>query len=339
MTDLEQVRTRYQRFADQECRGYSDHYFTLAMAVADDEELLEFIAEMPDTQPNLFLASIQFLAGPAGMPRTGTELRNVVEVQREKITHLMRSRRTQTNEVGRCAAILPALPRGPLALLEVGASAGLCLLLDKFHYDYGNLQVGDAASTVRLRCRTNEACPVPDMMPKVVWRGGLDLSPVNVMNAEDAKWLSSCVWPEHADRRERLAAAIALAQTATPLVRRGNLVSDLPLLLADVPRDLQLVVFHSAVLAYVSVEDRTPFAESLAEASRTRRIVWISNEGRTVIPEIATRAPLAAQTQPAPFLLGRTTLIDGERDDELLAFSHAHGAWLEWLSDGDGLQV
>ena len=64
----------------------------------------------------------------------------------------MKTRRTQTNEVGRCAAILPALPRGRLALLEVGASAGLCLLMDEFFYDYGVQHVGSESSAVRLRC-------------------------------------------------------------------------------------------------------------------------------------------------------------------------------------------
>ena len=333
MTGIEQIRSRYQRFAEQECRGYSDLYCTLALAVADDEKLLEFIGEMPDTQPNLFLTSIRYLTGPAGMPRTGAELREVVESQRSSIAHLMRSRRTQTNEVGRCTAILPALPRDRLAIVEVGASAGLCLLLDRFFYDYGDRRIGDAAASIHLSCRANEACPIPSKAPEIVWRGGLDLHPVDVMNADDVKWLSSCVWPEHEERRERLAAAIALAQTDSPHVRRGNLVTDLPTLLAEIPRNLQIVVFHSAVLAYVSEEDRVAFAESLAEASKARPIVWISNEGRSVVPEITARAPLEECASPEPFLLGRTTFTDGDRDDELLALSHPHGAWLQWLSD------
>lgn len=135
MIDAERVRERYRRFADDECKGYSELYFELSHAVADDEELVEFIARMPVIQPNLFLAAVQFVTGPDQMPRSPEQLRQVVRDCRDDVARLMRSWRTQTNEVGRCTALLPALPAGRLVLLEVGASAGLCLLIDKFHYD------------------------------------------------------------------------------------------------------------------------------------------------------------------------------------------------------------
>jgi hypothetical protein len=99
-------------------------------------------------------------------------------------------------------------------------------------------------------------------------------------------------------------------------------------LLDAVPRDTQLVIFHSAVLNYVTIEERTIFARVLADASRKRDIAWISNEARTVVPEITALAPTAG---PRPFLLGRTTFHRGERDDEFLALSHPHGAELEWF--------
>lgn len=329
MSDHERIKTQYRRFAENECKGYSDHYFGLAHAVADDGDLVEFIAQMPVTQPNLFLASIQFLTGPEHMPTSGAEMSDFVRDRNEEIANLMRSRRTQTNEVGRCAAILPALPRGRLALLEVGASAGLCLLLDEFFYDYGVQEVGDESSPVQLRCRIRGTPPPLRAIPEIVWRGGLDLSPVDLTADDDVRWLLSCVWPDHSERRERLTAAIQLAQSRDLSVRRGDLVAELPALLAEVPRDAALVVFHSAVLAYVSSENREAFAQTLAEASSDRDIVWISNESPTVVPEIAALAP---PDRPQTFLLGRTSFTNGIREDELLAFAHHHGAELEWLA-------
>jgi hypothetical protein len=329
MNASEHVKAEYRRFAENECRGNSDHYFDLARAVADDDQVVEFIARMPVTQPNLFFASIQFLTGPDHMPRSRVELKEAVDGRRNEIATLMQSRRTQTNEVGRCAAILRALPRGRLALVEVGASAGLCLLLDGFYYDYGTQQVGDPASPVRLRCTARNSLPTLDAIPEIVWRSGLDLSPVDVRSADDARWLMSCVWPDQPERRERLAAAIRLAQSRNLRVRQGDLVSELPSLLAEVPPDAHLTIFHSAVLCYVSDAHRRAFAEVLANASKSRPITWITNEAWSVIPEITA---LANQPRSSAFLLGRTSFNNRERKDELLALAHFHGADLEWFT-------
>ena len=144
MTDLEAVRQRYRAFAEAECRGYSDLYDRLSTGVADSDELVRFIAARPVTQPNLFFAAVQYRCGPANMPATPSELAGFVRAHARDIARLMERRRTQTNEVGRCAILLPALPPGPLALLEVGASAGLCLLLNRFCYDYAEARVGDS---------------------------------------------------------------------------------------------------------------------------------------------------------------------------------------------------
>src|SRR6185436_3088378 len=114
-------------FAEVECKGYSDTYYRLALAVADDDAMVGFIAGMPVTQPNLFFASVQLLAGAEGMPATGPELRAFLARRGDEVGAMMRARRTQTNEVGRCAVLLPALPAGPLALVEVGrAPASAC---------------------------------------------------------------------------------------------------------------------------------------------------------------------------------------------------------------------
>lgn len=342
MSDIEQVRARYRRFADNECKGYSDHYFTLSHDIAEDEWLIDFIGQMPESQPNLFLASIQFLTGSDEMPRSAEQVRALVQARRDEVEHLMRSRRTQTNEPGRCTTILPAMPDGPLALRDIGASAGLCLLLDEYAYDYGSVRLGLETSPVRLMCDVIGNPPLPKEMPQIVWRAGLDRNPLDVHDEDDVRWLLSCVWPEHAERRERLASAIAMAQSRELTVHRGDLIADLPTLLAEAPRDATLVVFHSAVLCYVNEEARRKFADSLAEASKERDIVWISNEAPTVVPKITALAPsvrgprfLLGRTRFTK-LLGRTQFNQGHRHDEFLAIAHAHGAELEWLASEDG---
>ncbi len=333
MNDAAGIKLRYRRFAEVECQGYSDAYYRLALAVSEDDEVVGFIARMPVTQPNLFLAAVQLLTGPEGMPRTGAELRSVLKRRGSEVGEVMRSRRTQTNEVGRCAVLLPALPPGPLALIEVGASAGLCLLLDQFYYDFGSTSVGAAASPVRVQCTVAGPAPLPSALPGIAWRRGLDLHPIDVRDEEAVRWLMACVWPDHHARRQRLQGAIELARTQPPHIVAGDLVDDLPALLAEVPEDAQLVVFHSAALTYVSPGRRGAFAEVLAAASKRRDVVWVSNEAPGVVPEIAALGPPLVTGR---FLLGRTRFAKGRRRDELLALAHPHGAELTWLLAAGG---
>jgi hypothetical protein len=328
MHDPARVKRRYQQFADTECRGYSDAYYALALAVCEDNEMVGFIAEMPVMQPNLFFAAIQFLTGPESMPRNGAELRAFVRQRGREIGELMRSRATQTNEVGRCAVLLSALPSGPLALLEVGASAGLCLLLDRFYYELGSARIGDVASPVHLRCVCVGTVALPAGVPQVVWRRGLDIHPIDVHDDDAMRWLLACVYADHHERRQRLEAAVGLARARSPIVVKGDLVDDLPALLAEVPRDAQLVVFHSAVLTYVKPDRRDVFAGILAEASKERDIVWLSNEPPGVVREVAALSPAQSELR---FLLSRTRFVNWRRYDELLALAHPHGAAVEWL--------
>ena len=325
----EHVRLRFRRFAEEECAGYSPVYSRLSHAVAQDDYLPKFVALMPDQQPNLFFASVQYLTGPEEMPSSRSELSRFVKKHEIEIFQLIRSRRTQTNEVGRCAALLPAMPAGPLALVEVGASAGLCLLLDKYRYDYGSFQIGDSESSVRLRCRLRGYLRPRITVPQIVWRCGLDTAPVDLDDPSDVRWLLACVWPDHTARRERLAAAIEMARQHSLSVRHGDLVDDLPQTLEEAPIDATLVVFHSALFPYVGPERRQSFARIITEFSRRRDIVWISNEGARGSPHCSSLSPPPG---PLQFLLGRSIAHDGIQNANTLGFTHPHGADLEWLS-------
>jgi hypothetical protein len=102
-------------------------------------------------------------------------------------------------------ARLAALPQ-PLALLEVGTSAGLCLYPDRYAYRYGDHRLGTGEPV--LECAATGLTP-PERLPEVVWRAGLDLNPLDVTDPADVAWLDALIWPEHAHRRARLRAAAA----------------------------------------------------------------------------------------------------------------------------------
>lgn len=211
--------------------------------------------------------------------------------------------------------------------LEVGASAGLCLYSDRYSYRYtGEVEAAldppEGRSPVVLECRTEGAPPVPAAMPEVVWRGGIDLRPLDIRDDESVRWLEHLVWPEHEDRRARLAAAVQLARADPPALVHGDLVEALPELAAQAPPDATLVVFHSAVLAYLSEADRQEFTTMV----RGLDAHWVSNEGPTVLPEMASTAaepPDGSAVGPSPFLLA----LDGRA----VAWTHSHGRALSWI--------
>ncbi|HEX2079595.1 MAG TPA: DUF2332 domain-containing protein [Longimicrobium sp.] len=318
------LRARYLNFARHEARGVSPLYERLARGVAESEPLLRFIAALPAAkqQPNLVFAAVRRLYGT---PRDLPHLVELVGRHPEPIRALVLRRSTQTNEPGRCATLLPALARlpQPLALLEVGASAGLCLLPDRYGYDYGRVRLappraGGPDDPPVFPCRASEATPLPDRLPAVAWRAGIDLNPLDLADEDDTAWLETLVWPEQEDRAERLRAAIRIARASPPPVVRGDLVEKLRSVAATAPREATLVVFHTAVLLYLPSEARERFVRMVAEMDA----VWVSNESPAVLPSIAAKLPAEP---PADRLL---LSVDGEP----VAFTGPHGQSVDWLT-------
>ena len=312
----------YEDFGRRQAAGSSAVFSDWATSVAGDPEVLALVDTLPEPkrQPNLVLAAARW-HGAAPGPYDG--LRRVLLDRWDDVRSTVLARATQTNEVGRCAVLLPvlaALP-GPLALLEVGASAGLCLLPDRYGYDYGRVRLhppspGEHRPPV-FPCRASDTTPIPDEIPRIAWRAGIDLHPIDLHDPEEAAWLETLVWPGNEPRAERLRAAIRIARECPPAVTKGDLCADLRRVAAAAPRNATLVVFHSAVLTYVSAEGRERFTRLVAELGAA----WISNEAPRVMPEIA--AKLAVAPPASQFLLA----VDGDP----VALTAPHGHSIEWL--------
>jgi hypothetical protein len=305
----------YEEFAAREARGVSPAYERLSRAVARDEGVLALLGTLPPAkwQPNLLFGVVRFLGGPVEDPAA---FHDYTVANWPAIATEMRARATQTNEAGRCAVLLPvlaALPQ-PLALLEVGASAGLCLYPDRYAYRYGDHLVG--AGEPVLQCEATGVTP-PAGVPEVVWRAGLDLNPLDVTDPADLAWLDALIWPEHTHRRARLRAAAGVAAAEPPLLVRGDLVDDLPALAAQAPADATLVVFHSSVLYHVPAPRREAFAEVVGKLPGH----WIANEDPAVLPYDG----LPEQPGEA---LHNVLALDGRP----LAWTRGHGQAMTWLA-------
>ncbi|RZU50992.1 uncharacterized protein DUF2332 [Krasilnikovia cinnamomea] len=306
--------TWYTEFAELEARGVSPAYERLSHAVARDDEILALLDTLPEPkrQPNLLFGAVRLLGGPVLDPDA---FHRFVVANWAALAEQMRARATQTNEAGRCALLLPvlaALPQ-PLALLEVGCSAGLNLYPDRYAYRYGEHRIGSGAPV--LECAATGVQP-PSALPQVVWRAGLDLNPLDVTDPADLAWLDALIWPEHDHRRARLRAAAAVVAADPPQLRRGDLVDDLRALAAEAPTDATLVVFHTAVLYLVPPAGRAAFTAVV----RTLPGHWISLEA----PEVLDFDVPGTWPQPG---VRHLLALDGKP----LAWAGAHGQSMVWF--------
>ena len=314
---FETVKKRYLFFAEKELRGRCPIYENLTLQIASDPDLISLISTFPKNkrQPNLTLASLRKLLGHVP---SFQDARAVMLDDPDRLTEIIFSHRTQTNEPGRCATLLPLLchlPQ-PLALLEIGASAGLCLIPDRYNFRYGDMRLTGAPAhpDFELACAIGDGIAPPAELPEIVWRAGLDTNPLNIHDTEQMAWLETLVWPSETERLRRLQAAIALASEEELQIETGDLhTSDLEKMIAKAPKGATLVVFHSAVLAYtLDTRQRDAFADRIL----TLTDYWVSNESPALFG--AFGSDLIKERPGSDFLLA----LNGEP----VAWTDPHGA-------------
>jgi hypothetical protein len=253
-TDLARLSERFAQFA-VEAQAYAGPlYASLSNQIACDEELLAVArhARRPPV-PNVFFAAVHFLllepvrhdlssfyASLSASPRPPADahpaFREFVLSNASRLIALLETRITQTNEVGRCSFLLPSfafvqrLAAGrPLALVDVGCSAGLHLRWDRYRYDYGVVQLGDPGAAVTIKCALEGSVmpPIPLAFPTCTFRSGIDLSPIDLRDPIERRWFDALIWPEHASRRQLAAAAIDGLLSDPPRIVAGDAVDKL----------------------------------------------------------------------------------------------------------------
>ena len=343
---LEPYANIFRRYTEFDARGASPLYEHLSIRVAADPELLELTTHARKGQPvpNLLFGSVQYLllkgvqhplaayypaiAGNAEVDWVEDPyplFRAFCFEHYDEIQHMIATRLVQTNEVRRCACLLPAFglvaqsAQGlPLSLVEIGASAGLNLLWDRYGYDYGeNGRYGNIHSPVQLSCQLRgERRPVlPAILPSVASRIGIDLHPIDVRNAEETLWLQALIWPEHEKRRQMLSRAIEIAREEPPQLVAGNALDLLPAIMASVPQDKALCLFHTFVLNQFLPEDRERLAALFADEATRRDLSVIS------IAWLYGKIPV----------LELQTFAGGIQTVRKLAVCSGHARWMEWV--------
>jgi hypothetical protein len=344
---LDKTAERFRYFAGKIYADQSPLYTNLALRVAEDPELLRLAASAQDKAalPNLFFAAIHLLLLKgehhqlaAFYPSLNNSsrhydyiypyFRSFVLEHPQDIREIMMTHSVQTNEVGRCAVLVPAFElvaaqtrRQALTTIEIGSSAGLTLLWDHYFYQYGDgSECGDSNSPVKIKCslRGEGQPPIPGQLPKVASRTGIDLSPIDLSNTENVQWLRALVWPDNQKRARLLDPAIRFVKKALPRIVTGNALDLLPSLIDKVPESAPLCIYHSFTLTLASGEPREKLHSLLADASKERDLflVWMEWTADSETP-----------------LLGLVKFSKQIETEKILARCHSHGEWLEWMND------
>lgn len=326
-------------------------YGRLSRLVGDRPALLEPLGGLPVGAhlPVLLFAAVHYLAlghvkhpladvfrdprtAPADDAALAADLASFLEIHAAEIVGLVSSRRTQTNEVNRCAVLAPAMRVArrvagtPLALVEVGASAGLNLHFDRYRVEYSNGRVtGDPGSPVRVTCELRGGPAPPfDPSPSPETRAGLDLCPVDVADEAQVRWLRACLFPDQPERAARLRAAVEVTRSRGTRIRAGDVFDLLPAMVRELPGSVTPVILHTWVLAYLTAGQRADFAAMLGELNRERPLLWLGAEWPDALPG----RPKQDDDEGTVWALAR---ISGSTPQwRTLANSHDHGSWLAW---------
>lgn len=333
----------FRTFADREAKGISPLYQALADAVAEDSTLFDLAQQARHGQPlpNMLFAAVHALLlsrkstdALAGYYRSLTSdpappdvafpiFRRFCLDRREELRTLLASRVVGTNEPARAALLRPAFAAvaarapAPLHLIEVGASAGLLLLWDRYLIDYGDgCMAGPEESPLHIACSWRGAAPPDSVLrdPSVGLRLGIDPWPMNLEDESDRAWLRALIWPEQIARRQRLDAALELASRYPPDLRKGDALDLLPGILSELSPEGTVCLFHAFTLNQFTTAAKAAFHDLLADLSRKRPLFVVALEwGDGEAPELRLK-----------------NFDNGAVSDLLLAHGDAHGAWIDW---------
>lgn len=336
---LQKFSQWFERFSEQTVG--SPMYRYLSKMISEDTELLRIagLSKSGQPAPNLFLAAINYLLYKHSQSRlcqfypnhNGTftteglfqEFKSFCLRHREEIESVIRNRLVQTNEVQRCALLIPALSvvqnfigGVSMAIVDVGTSSGLNLLLDKYSYRYSDgTRLGSDENVFVIDCE-KRGVSFPSNLPRlnIKERLGIDLNPIDLKNADELLWSLSLLWPDQIDRYKRMMSAVNVLKTHPIQLFEGS-ANDLLQQQTQHLTSEVICVSHSFTLNQFSAEDRKKFEDNLALISQNKEIWRISLEW------IGTEQP---ELTLQHFSRGKSSA------PEVLAICHQHGQWIEW---------
>jgi hypothetical protein len=306
--------------------GRSPLYARLWRELADEAQVGAIVGPSPPWDaPLRLMAGIHYLVLTGAA--TWEEVEEVLRDQEGFLREWVATRGVQTNEVQRCWTLLPCFLEAArrtgareLDLVELGPSAGLNLVWDRYGYTFESGRWGPASPELRLAGEEERRVPpgLLELHPTVRSRTGIDRSPIDVTSENAALLLKSFVWADQSERLRRLDAAVAAVRADLPDLVQGDIVERLPETLESLRNsDALTLVWETAVLGYVPEEGRRRVYDTIARFGQEHPIAFVQTSRAS--SGVIAHYGLTLQLSP-----------DGVREE--LAFATHHGDWLDWLA-------
>jgi len=336
--DQQVLSQSFKKFAEEECQGTSELYEFLSLQVASDEQLLELSSYVREGQPrpNMLFGAVHYLLlqglnhelkyyypSITNPPKNNKDsfplFKDFCLKNKGQIIEILRSKLVQTNEVRRCAYLYPTFcyaykqVNKPLAMIEIGTSAGLQLMWDQYSYSYGTDKIfGDVNSKVHITSEVKGELPeIPSSAPPVTHKIGLDLNIPNLNDDEEYRWLKSLIWPEHKERLRLFDDAVELFKKQPPNLIEGDGVSLIEAIAKEIPSDQAICIFHTHVANQLPKDVKLDLLNKIEDIGKEREVIHVYNN-------IWDKA------------LHLDYWIDGKETKLIIGDTDGHGRWFQW---------
>ncbi|WHZ05692.1 DUF2332 domain-containing protein [Neobacillus sp. YX16] len=340
MIDNEVLSQTFLIFAEKECKGSSLLYEFLSIKISKDYELLAIYSNAGEGQPipNLLFGAVHYLllkgkdhplkefypsivSNPKSYKDSFGFFKDFCFKYRNDIESILKTRLVQTNEVRRCAYLYPVFctiyekVKKPLALIEIGTSAGLQLLWDKYSYSYEQNDIyGNIDSKLNITAEIKgENTPIlHSTPPPVSTRIGIDLNTIDLNDKDDKLWLKSLIWTEHKERLFMFEEAASYIKEVPVSLFDGDGISLLSKFVENIPEDSVICIFHTHVANQIPLEMKKQLLQIVEAIGRNRDVFHIYNN-------IQDR------------YLHLDYYLDGIESKSTIAETDGHGRWFEWF--------
>jgi len=347
--NLEEIKVRFIDFAETECKGRSNLYYQLSKRVAQDDSLSQLAASARPGQPipNIFFASIHYLLLKDEKCTLANFYPSIVKEPTEEIPfdefkkfcigksaeirYLISTKLVQTNEITRCAYLMPVFSRiiwqedRPSTIIDIGTSAGLTLNFDKYEYCYNEKKIyGNSGIVVKSKVlgpRIPRIYPITQSLKKI----GIDQNIIDLQNEDEILWLKALIWPDQLERFRIMEAALKEAESSGIELVQANTIREFKNVIENVQEKQNLIIFATHVLYQFSNEQRQEFYLMLDEIGKVRDFYFLSVEG---IRE------LLAKYSSKDLVIELTTYKNSNKTEALVAETNGHGNWIKWHEYG-----